>query len=100
MSLLIKGMEMPPNCFECPCCDTHYGTCKATKNQPRAGVYGIPKWCPLVEVPTPHGRLIDADALETTAIDAIEEGIHAADILLDIRFAPTIVEAEGGGEDG
>lgn len=22
-----------------------------------------PDWCPLVEVPTPHGRLIDADAL-------------------------------------
>ena len=35
MAILIKGMEMPKSCFNCP----------------------------LIEVPEPHGRLIDADAL-------------------------------------
>ena len=24
---------------------------------------GTPEWCPMVEIPTPHGRLIDVDSL-------------------------------------
>ena len=64
MSVLIKGMEMPKNCGECHflhnegfkewCClteseDFNYDI--------------IPSSCPLVEVKTPHGRLIDEDRL-------------------------------------
>ena len=64
MSLLIRGMEMPKNCFICPfknleICDED---------------------CPLIEVP-PHGRLIDADAmlndLNKSADDCIEWKNHA-----------------------
>lgn len=51
-----------------------------------------------VALPEGHGRLGDLDELETTVIDAIEQGFNAADVLLDIRFAPTIVPAEGGKE--
>lgn len=52
MSVLIKGMEMPERCESCPFED--FGGCmfRVTRSE-----------CPLVEVPTPHGRLIDADAL-------------------------------------
>lgn len=46
MSILIKGMEMPKNCLECPLV-----VCLSVESD-----------CPLVPVP-PHGRLIDADAL-------------------------------------
>ena len=65
MSVLIKGMEMPKNCDECPC---YYETEGAWRNE--CEVLGKeyiaddyrPEWCPLVELP-PHGRLIDADEL-------------------------------------
>ena len=50
MSVLIKNMEMPKNCHECPLL---YVTSICDGSMP----------CPLVTVP-PHGRLIDADALE------------------------------------
>ena len=58
MSILIRGMEMPtteekckffqPAPFRAPFCVIN-GVCN-----------GIDA-CPLVDVPTPHGRLIDAD---------------------------------------
>ena len=69
MSLLIKDVEMPDNCNECFCPavddDDIYG------RQCFCGIFGIDalvkehsrrKDCLLSETPTPHGRLIDADA--------------------------------------
>lgn len=68
MGVYIKGMEIPINCMGCPFAfpgvDCAYCNAPnfeesmiiefkdATKRQ---------EFCPLVEVPTPHGRLIDAD---------------------------------------
>lgn len=56
--------------------------------------------CPLVEVETPHGRLIDADALENKGADVCcSEGYYGSDIwgfsYEMIDDAPTIIEAEG-----
>lgn len=67
MSVLVEGMTMPTRCEDCPVC--HYmerGTitvcgCKATMMIRPIDCNSKPYWCPLVEVPTPHGRLIDAD---------------------------------------
>ena len=57
MSILIKGMEMPKNCFDCPCCNNENGYCKIRNEY----VYGeVPRSCPLVPV-APHGDLIDRD---------------------------------------
>lgn len=63
MSVLIKGMDMPKNCCECFAFKSSvsgYFLCKAS------GIaFGkwlplkTPDWCPLVEVKTPHGRLIE-----------------------------------------
>lgn len=76
MSVLIKGMEMPDSCEKCPFLDYEQGFCFASGEKEKSGWYvsslysGSPEFntmrnpkCPLVEVPTPHGRLIDADAL-------------------------------------
>lgn len=66
MSILIKGMELPKSCFDCP---FMYGRryCRVNSriefNDPEySELKGRYDGCPLVEVP-PHGRLIDADAL-------------------------------------
>lgn len=92
MSVLIKGMEMPKDCVSCRwherwgCELTGIGTNTA-------------KGCPLVSIPTPHGRLIDADAILSqyngnilTAQNDYAEGLR--DAAEDIKTAPTIIEAE------
>ena len=60
MSVLIKGMEMPKRCGECPLSLYPHSPC--WENGGALDWENRPNWCPLVFVP-PHGRLIDADAL-------------------------------------
>jgi len=55
MSVLIEGMEMPKNCAGC---FLRVGQCSK-----RIYMENRPSDCPLNEVPEPHGRLVDADAL-------------------------------------
>ena len=86
MSILIKGMEMPKDCLSCR---WHHrtGVCTLTGVVTNTG-----KDCPLVPVPTPHGRLIDASDLSFSMTDSIDQGI-AEEVVAD---APTIIEAEEG----
>lgn len=52
MSIFIKGLDPPENCCECYltfCPIYQFADSK------------IPDNCPIVEVPTPHGNLIDED---------------------------------------
>ena len=72
VSVLIRGMRMPSECRKCPMMD--YGTMtgetyckvngKALAESFRPIEFdGRPEWCPLVEVKTPHGDLIDRQKL-------------------------------------
>ena len=58
MSVIIKGMEMPENCYYCDLGIYEY-PCGFT-NQEHLCEDGRPPDCPLVEVPK-HGRLIIED---------------------------------------
>ena len=118
MSILIKGMEMPKNCNECK-----FGTwsnlhqaaaCKRHDFEPcfkdysREYMEKRADFCPLVEVPAPHGRLIDED----NVIDAIHErlqvlrthkqfikkhgDIDLLGVMPYIAKIPTVIEAEEG----
>ena len=62
MSILIKGMEMPENCFDCPfmyCRKYCIVNSKIEFNDPEySELKGRYDGCPLIEVPEPHGRLI------------------------------------------
>ena len=73
MSVMIRGMEMPSGCNTCQlhvlCFD--YYVCRAKKLE-RGGYLDVDdqviagrrhRCCPLVEIPTPHGRLIDENEL-------------------------------------
>ena len=77
MSILIKGMEMPSNCIECPFCDGEYGTCGCMKDFRVGGADDKPDWCPLEEVPETHDKRTETHACDPidrqAAIDAIEE---------------------------
>lgn len=125
MSVLIKGMSLPDNCYECPCLrhDSIDGInayqCNLTLNTYDDNTQKM--WtardedCPLVEVHTPHGRLIDADELlkemnlaiammsgMMKTMDAEDDGelqmeLKAyRDIRDGIKGEPVVIEAEGG----
>ena len=123
MSVLVKGMKMPKDCPMCPCAhwdkniltgcelvwryvpDSETAYWQSDKR---------PDWCPLVEVPTPHGRLIDADGIDRAFSDSRwEDGdwrtgklkhwgdrpdwcLTGAEVERLITAAPTIIEAEEG----
>lgn len=62
MSVLIKGMEMPKTCIMCwfsPICPVWVKEVSRYKGYDNR----LPN-CPLIEVPTPHGRLIDIETLK------------------------------------
>lgn len=61
MSVLVRGLQIPEDCFLCPCIEYYHPgyVCWITGYQ--AHHNERPIGCPLVEVPTPHGRLLDAD---------------------------------------
>ena len=104
MSVLIKGMEMPKSCEDCDLC-TSDGYCIATGGDslwdalPEGAEYFPTGWkyegCPVIEVPAPHGRLIDADALDYK-LGASDRDIYVRCTLEE--DAPTVIEAEEAGK--
>ena len=107
MSILIKGMEMPPNCYECPLmlsvfvfegdsdiCSITEGGCTAESRPPH---------CPLTEIP-PHGDLIDRDALMKDGWLSLWKrvdymgGYAIHDVPLINPSIPVVLESEG--DDG
>ena len=121
MSILIKGMEMPKNCFGCHlfklddhdlwCIANHYaGCCRALSKYIDENKFVNERHpdCPLIEVPTPHGRLGDLDALyeEISNGNKAYNGIegydgeypniaNVDDCLETIKYAETVIGAEG-----
>lgn len=95
MSLIIKGSIMPLMCGDCPCYDGSDYACNATGRGVIEYRYdGRPDNCPLVEIPTPHGRLIDADALRKKIESIYGGALWTFECFECIRQAPTIIEAE------
>ena len=115
MSISIKGMEIPKNCLECMFRISYWK--RASTPSGKIFTYGCMfsgkeinilekrcKDCPIDEIPTPHGRLIDADEL----LKAIEEnsymlrnyisstgkGMFLTGIRQAIDEVSTIIEAE------
>ena len=55
-----------------------------------------PDWCPLVEVPTPHGDLIDRKVIRDNLMyEMVGTGYQAKAMrVCDELYTPTVVEAE------
>jgi len=105
MGVYIPNMEKPIDCEMCPFADSigsfiphTCGLTNITLNNDFARMD-----CPLIEIPTPHGRLIDEndvkakcvnevfDKMGTVAITETYFGDEWADDICDV---PTIIEAE------
>lgn len=104
MSILIRGMEMPKCCGICSY-NKSSCYCGITKSEIDRDYEYAERLadCPLVNVP-PHGRLIDADALNEAMARMVPWAIAdpTANAFLDglsaayevIQSAPTIIPAE------
>lgn len=107
MSILIKGLKMSKTCVGCVL--DRGGYCEGFEI-PRAIKFKTDHitrmdWCPLVELPTQHGRLIDGDSLTSAwrYVSKLEQNYKASPLnwssaystfadLLDC--APAIIEEE------
>ena len=120
MSVLVKNMKMPKDCPQCllsswsPITDEFLG-CFAVPGKRYAVLNDKeyakstkrPDWCPLVELPEKHGRLIDGDALVTEMTNGIRAGnledgyekyqnINNMDDCVEcVKYADVVIEAEG-----
>lgn len=100
MSVIVKGMEMPESCDECKLCSVDssmIGYCYLLDeySDSESTYLERQKDCPLIEIPTPHGRLVDADKLFEEINIADEYGADMSDILRLVIDAPTVIKAEG-----
>lgn len=127
MSVVVIGMDMPTNCLQCSfvriVSDHYYCGCNANCMLGEyVGEYleGVRRHegCPLVELPSGHGRLIDGNELQSSfraSIDECKKWIKEleetgdndtlvlanqafctfVEAALRLKSIPTIVEAEG-----
>ena len=104
MSLIIKGMSLPKHADVSGEKDTAYKCLILAHSDnsvelvidtafasPYDNGHNIQRY-PLTEIPTPHGRLIDADELKKDRINLY--GTTDVVLMVDIENAPTIIEAE------
>ena len=99
MSEFLVKMDTPNRCCDCPMC-YDYILCRLAGKEfgEIECVEIVADWCPLIKIP-PHGRLIDADALEHIIAQFSlnwEYGQGISDCWDALLAAPTIIEAEGG----
>ncbi len=105
MSVIIRGMKLPKNCYDCAFNDilmddysqNEIATCDLLDHRIEehekgcVEIYkGRAKDCPLIELP-PHGRLVDADALLASNLGGEPFKSVIRRVLMQ---APTIIEAE------
>ena len=103
MSVYIPGMEMPHASYDCPL--NSFGICNLANDAEHSFCYNErPKYCPLVEIKTPHGRMIDAEAFDDYMQNRYDNNELTngdwIDFRLSLKDQTTIIEAEGGEEDG
>lgn len=109
MDILIKGMDMPTNCGDC-----YFEQVGAEEDVYGEDVYGdtcisyclLTEWrialsnrddmklpsCPLVEIPTPHGRLIDETTIQGALIAEAYKNDGKFQFGDTIKWTPSEVE--------
>lgn len=105
MSVFVEGMELPIQCASCPMWrimavgNVSVDICGAKRIRVDPYMAGRDENCPLVEVPTPHGRLTDEDYLKEHITACATNGrplhnMELSELLEAIDDAPTVIEAE------
>ena len=103
MSVIVKNMKMPKTCNDCGLRDSF--DCWITDSYIEARFSKRNDDCPLVEIPTPHGDLVDRNKLlrkaKRESTYAWKMNLHARTETILNQFidwldgAKVIIEAEG-----
>ena len=100
MSIIVKNMQMPKNCAECPVAlSGKY--CRINKTHTTYIKLPIrPDHCPLVELPEKHGRLIEEKEIRTVMNWLLTQPQRPTwnDLYHAIQEMNAIIEAEGADE--
>lgn len=100
MGVYIKGMEMPRTCYDCKfrkrnglelICPVLERSYKIADTQV---LFVREKDCPLIEVPEPHGNLIDAsEKIRVQMYDDEHEDFHTVEMTIDDLLSQSWVKA-------
>ena len=100
MAILIKSMEMPKSCYSCPLRKRNGIDIVCPVAQERFSVADVNilfyrlDSCPLVEIPEPHGDLIDAsEKIRVQMYDDEHEDFHTEEMTIDDLLSQSWVEA-------
>jgi len=97
MGVFIKNMKLPINCHMCVAGFGGFCHVSPPETDGECPHKGKPKWCPMISVPEPHGRLIDADALFRKVYDAYGINVDESEanyLLQLINDAQTVIPEE------
>ena len=112
MSVIVRGMSMPSECEYCGFCryypengnvwcNANNRILKLAWKEPNWTHLDIkrPDWCPLVEIKTPHGKLVEfIDVTTTFDEDSGTEQVNLGDAFsayFRMRESNAVIEAEG-----
>ena len=108
MSVIVKGMEMPTTCCNCkfrePFIDFAYCHLAEMDMEYEESDNCRHPDCLLVEIPTPHGRLIDAEFVyeicgeKQGRASSIGEMQGISKVWKAVKRLPTVIEPEGSEE--
>ena len=100
MGLYIKGLDMPKSCSECLLADRYIDIscqkvyyCMVSDKECVNGSEKRADSCPLIEIPTPHGRLIDGDIV-ADMLDSMMAHKTLHNAFDEVLNMPTIIESE------
>lgn len=106
MSVLIKGMDMPESCYACDMMELSGVVRCCHAYDTRNSDWGRALNCPLIPVPTPHGRLKDADELNKLInqsypmTDRVDVHNGYAIVQEMMKQLPTIIPADRAEKEG
>ena len=88
MSIILKGIDMPKEGEHIVTLIKSNGKCSYWKQETEYGICEPMQTVEAIQIPTPHGRLIDRDDIYIGRWDI------DSDLAEQIQNAPTILEAE------
>lgn len=90
----IVPRKKPEKCMSCPFIDKITYDCKLMYGNDYPDFKTQYENCPLIEIPVPHGRLIDEDKIITYPEDYDTYRDYYQTLSL-LKYTKTVVEAEG-----
>lgn len=70
MSVIIKNVSKPSGCYNCVFERSDSNSEPYCSLSPLGTITGTvpPEWCPIIEIPNPHGAIVEVDEADTPVL--------------------------------